>query len=444
MTPEEANAQLQQLAQRRAIANAMLQGSVGASRDWGQDRYQHSPFEALANLAATYLNKKNLGKADTEISNAQKARQAEIAKALTDYETAQQGTVADPGVSAPYAPPGRPAQSVGTETLYDTPPGTNVVPAFRRLANTAVGPDKLAEAKVMAALTPKKPITLGAGDTLLDPNTLKPIATNPKDNAEDRQLVNIVDPKAPSGYRTIKRSQWEEGQQEYQKPNQSILASNALTDKALDIAAQRWGTTGELPPGSSRSPVQAAKIQNRWAELSEANGDTAGAAAARMAAGHSAKLGLNALTKQKSLTGAFEKTAQKNIDLTLELSNKLDRSGSPIINKGILNWRQNITGDPDTAAFVNALTAARTEYAKVLSGATGATGITDAARHEAEDLFSKISNAETLRTVFDVAKREMANRMTSFDEQSAELAQQLGGNAKTGESAAERAKRLGL
>ena len=58
--------------------------------------------------------------------------------------------------------------------------------------------------------------TLGPGETRFRGGQ-QIASTTPKELAEDKLLVNIVDPTDPKGYRTIKRANWR-GEQEYMKP----------------------------------------------------------------------------------------------------------------------------------------------------------------------------------------------------------------------------------
>lgn len=203
-----------------------------------------------------------------------------------------------------------------------------------------------------------------------------------------------------------------------------------LTPEGLNLAAESFKTKGQMIPGLSRSPQTAGNIVNQAALLGSNGGNSPADIMQGQQDYKANQVGLSALVKQQQMVGAFEKTAIKNLDLALERGSKVDRTGSPLINKGIIAFNQGVRGDPETASFVNALIAARTEYAKVLSGATGAQGITDSARHEAEDLFSKATSQETLGAVIATAKQEMANRMSSFDEQKAELQRSKGSGEK--------------
>lgn len=206
------------------------------------------------------------------------------------------------------------------------------------------------------------------------------------------------------------------------------------TPAAVDQAAERYRLTGNLPPvgmGGTGQIIRG-KIISRAADLATQAGDTADAAAYRQVANKANETALGALTKQQQMVGSYEQTALANMGLAESALGKVDLSGSPLLNKAIIAWKQGVVGDPDTAAYVNALTTAQNEYAKVLSGATGSTGITDAARREANDLFSKISSPAQIHQVFQIARQEMANRMNSFQSQQAELRQMITGSPAAG------------
>lgn len=223
------------------------------------------------------------------------------------------------------------------------------------------------------------------------------------------------------------------------KPTNS---SALLPPETIELEAQNYLKTGKLPPLYRDNDTKRV-IMNRAAQIAKENGNDAAAAVIDRQSFAANKGALSKVTAQKNMVGSFEKTFQKNLDLAMNLSGKVDRTGSPLINKAIQHWRTGISGDPETKGFINALTTAKDEYAKILSGATGAAGITDAARAESDKLFSTVDSPETLAYVAEVAKQEAHNRMTSFDEQLKEITGSMG-NKPSQETAADRAKRLGL
>lgn len=240
----------------------------------------------------------------------------------------------------------------------------------------------------------------------------------------EESLKDVIDPA--TGLPTNVRASQAEGKQPF---NPSIYGAANVSDQALQFAADTYRATGKFPASLGRNPAMQAKVLDKIAADAKANGDEPGAIAARAASLKANSQALDALTKQQNMVGSYEQTARKNIDLAEQELGKLELSGVPVVNKALNAWRQGVSGDPTTAGFVNALTAARTEYAKVLSGATGATGVTDAGRREAEELFNKNMNPDALRQAFNVARQEMANRMSSFEDQRKSLVGHLSQNS---------------
>ena len=81
----------------------------------------------------------------------------------------------------------------------------------------------------------------------------------------------------------------------------------------------------------------------------------------------------------------------------------------PWLNRWVQTGRTEF-GDSDVPPYVTALMTALTEYAKIMSGATGAAGITDTARAEALHMLNENMNKETVMKVFKVIRRDAENR----------------------------------
>lgn len=278
------------------------------------------------------------------------------------------------------------------------------------------------------------PIHLNQGDTAFDPMTGKPIVSVPS-NSQATMEGLIFHPETGK-YADADGNPLTDAQVQTRK--KSFAAEKAadiktatgatggeLTGDALDTAAQDYRRTGKLP-ALARDNATKMKIMNRSAEIERAGGNDAAATVLDRQNFKANQLSLNKVTSQKNMIGSFEKTFEKNLALTEELSKKVDRTGSPLLNRGIQAWRTGVSGDPETKGFINALTTARDEYAKILSGATGAAGITDSARAEAEKLFSTIDSPETFAYVANVARQETHNRMSSLDEQIGDINGHLG------------------
>lgn len=275
----------------------------------------------------------------------------------------------------------------------------------------AMPDDQLAQKlqQVAQFAAPPKPIEVAAGGSIVVPNAAGTAFTSAFTAPNPGQEETARHNKAMEGLTAQKNS------------------GSVLTPEGQDLAAQEYLNTGKLPPGMGGAQTGInAKIIARAAEISSANGNDAQAASLNRASFKAAQTGLTALTKQRTLVGAFERTALKNLEIALDESNKVDRTGVPALNRWLLAGKKSLTGDVEVGRFNAALTSALNEYAKVLSGATGAAGISDAARREAHDLLNTANTPEQVVGIVDIMKREMSNREAGFAEQEAQLKETMG------------------
>jgi hypothetical protein len=397
-------AQREAIAKRQQIAQAIMQAgtSGGPGGQMVSGRYvAPSALASLAPILQTAFGAYGDNKATADLGALDKSHNDEIASALGAYSNADES--------------GRPA-------------------ALQTLTNDTMAPADQAKMQVAQAMTPRSPVQVAPGASLYDPVSRKSVFTAPeKAEKPDKDFVEYKDAGdklLPVSHLSGKPVPDLKPIPKTLTPNQASTqgANDALDPETMDLVAQDYLKTGKLPP-LYRDNQTKMKIMNRAAQLAKANGDDASAAIIGRQTFGANRASLNKVSAQKNMVGAFEKTFQKNLDLALSMSDKVDRTGSPLINKALISWKTGVAGDPETKGYINALTTARDEYAKILSGATGAAGITDAGRKEAEELFSKIDSPETLKYVAEVARQETGNRMTSFDEQINELTGAMG-NAK--------------
>lgn len=130
---------------------------------------------------------------------------------------------------------------------------------------------------------------------------------------------------------------------------------------------------------------------------------------------------LSDMVKRTSVADASEQTALKNLQIAREMLAKADQTGSPLANTIVNKIRAGMFGDPDVAAYHNAISTARNEYARVISMATGAQGITDHAMREGQKLFPDDLAPAQFEANVAVAGREMANRTGSMHDQISKL-----------------------
>lgn len=212
--------------------------------------------------------------------------------------------------------------------------------------------------------------------------------------------------------------------------------AGSMGQSDIDLLGDRYFETGVIPNvgvGKDAIPIRAAIIHSATQRalgkrdpVTDASGQGASAAITGNTAGIKAGTStLTDMTKRTAIADASENTASTNLDLAYSMMLKADQTGSPLIN-GIQNKiRSGVMGDPDVSAYVNSLTTAANEYARVVSMATGSQGITDAARKEGHDLFNPMLAPEQLRNNIATAKKEMANRTGSLHSQIAQQKQGL-------------------
>lgn len=162
----------------------------------------------------------------------------------------------------------------------------------------------------------------------------------------------------------------------------------SANDAAVNAMAQQMLENGGRPPPNLRNQALLARAWNRYAELLDASGRGNEGQVARQASVHASARALDAVRQRRGLMTAAEEAANRELELTQRLSSRVNLSNSPLWNVPMNQWRDRAQGNPDLIAFRNAALSASTEYARVLSGATGAGGITEGARIEAESMIN--------------------------------------------------------
>jgi len=191
------------------------------------------------------------------------------------------------------------------------------------------------------------------------------------------------------------------------------LSLNAIYQDALNFATQ-----GKLPPVGMGSGAKAmairTAIQNKAGAIAAAAGIDLPTLQAEYKANSAA---LSKLMPTYNQIMVNEQTASKNLDLAQQLAAKLPEYGSQFANKVARDFANNYTGNADTQPFVNAMLTAASEYAKVVSGGVGSTGLTDSAREEGKQRINYALTHGQLDNTIKVMKQEMANVRGSWENQ---------------------------
>lgn len=199
-------------------------------------------------------------------------------------------------------------------------------------------------------------------------------------------------------------------------PPASTIINPAMipSGTALDIAAQRYNDTGDLPAMGMGSAGAAARVavMNRAAEMNPT------VSLARNKAIYKAdSANLSNLQKTEGTLSAFEKTAGKNLDQFLSLADKIPDTGVPWLNQPVRAVNSKLLGDADQAAFNAARDVALREIARVTNDPKLSGVLSDAARKEVSSLSGSDATFAQIKAVAKVLKQDMANVHAGINDQ---------------------------
>jgi len=264
---------------------------------------------------------------------------------------------------------------------------------------------KLAESRISKALTPKEPIKIGAGDVLLDPNTMQPLYTAPKSTTghapQIQQLLDYqktLDPKS-ADYKIIGDAIKKE----------STFAPNAMTSMPnptqVENAAQMIAS-GQIKPLSGfamRSPYG----QSVMSRVKELNPDyRAGDVESSIKATKDFATGKNGNTV-RSLN-----VAVSHLDTLGELSDALNNNDINLFNK-LGNAYAQQTGSPIPTSFNAAKKIVADEIVKGIVGSGG--GVSD--REEAANTINAANSPAQLKGVIDTYKQLLGGQLSGLKQQ---------------------------
>lgn len=372
-------AQQQQIARQQAIAQALQEQGMqntGNTQMAGGVAIRNSPLTGLANMLASYEGAKIGKSADAANVQVNQQRQQAMAEALKS------------GLGQLQSDP-----SAGITTLASN----------------------LDTARYAQALAPEiyKPKTEKEGSAQIQLlHSMGYKENTPEWNAKANEMYG----GGPSDYQN-RLLDTQNRRLDLMEKNASGKGG-ALDADTIDFAADQYLKTGVMPALGMGSASTRTAILGAAAKKAKEQGMSGGDAAVAQADYKAGAGSLAQLTKQSNAIEWSENTAAKNADLALSLAGKGGgNSGVPVLNRWIQAGRKHIAGDADVASYDTALTTFKNEYAKVMSGATGAAGSTDASRHEADELISSAYTPEMLQRTIETMKLDMGNRsQTARDE----------------------------
>lgn len=234
--------------------------------------------------------------------------------------------------------------------------------------------------------------------------------------------------KNPNATPEQKNDKWNE------LKNATSGGDNVLTGDALDYAAESYRKTGKMPSlglGSSGAAGQnRSNIIKRATELAIGNLSGKSVSQGTLAADvsladqldvKSAGTALTNISRIASSAEAYENTALRNMEIVKSKMPKGEATNlGPWLDRWVQSGRSEF-GDPDVPPYVTSLVTVANEYAKVMSGSTGAQGSTVDSRREAAELLNAAQTTDQVINVMDVMKQDMENKKSAYRDQASEL-----------------------
>lgn len=198
----------------------------------------------------------------------------------------------------------------------------------------------------------------------------------------------------------------------------SQMAAGNLSDDAMNNAAWKTILTGDsgIRGYSKEAVAQRAQIMNKVADIAKQAGVSPQELSTTAGRNKALQSSLTNLQKQSDVMQKSEQGFQNNLDQALQLSDELDRTGSPVLNKWLLGGRAAL-GDPKVAAFDAAINAASVDYARIMSGQTGAGGTPISTAEEAKQLLRKELSNQSLQAVAEVLHKDIMGQQSAVDQQ---------------------------
>lgn len=208
----------------------------------------------------------------------------------------------------------------------------------------------------------------------------------------------------------------------------SVAQRYGMTPTAFDQAAEKYYSTGVLPPiGRNANAIAMNRdLMNRAAEL-HPNASLAENSAEYKANENS----LKSLQTNFDQVNAFEQTAEKNMNLLQSIAQNVPDLGIKYGNVPVRMITDRMIGTDNMAAFKTALATAQTEAAKVLNSSNASGVLSDSARHELQDVINGDAPYSALVASLNTLKQDMQNRRQAYQSQLQDIQGRLRGSAAT-------------
>lgn len=281
----------------------------------------------------------------------------------------------------------------------------------------------------IAAIRGKKPEDVDPKELAEGVGLWEQATMNPLDKALKEEDVKT----APLNRKVKESTLQTQAMERTVKQHELDLADDGDT---INLAANKYLQTGQMPALGMGSAVLRGKIMGRAAQIAKDAGIAPENVPALQDTYKSLSATLTDLQKRKGQLLAFEEGGARNLDNFIALAKKQVDAKSPIVNRIVRGAARTVAGSEDQAAADVARVAAYNEISKILSGSLGNAGVSDAARHEAEGLLKGDYNMKQLLKVAEVLRTDMKNRSQAYTDQIDQTRTQMQGLTKPAAAAA--------
>jgi hypothetical protein len=327
------------------------------------------------------------------------------------------------GGDVPHVAPGAPETPI---SVLGKQTGFNLSPETAEAAKASDLQDKIS---LINAAHPEKTVTpprleakdIGNAIVFSDPYSGKEVNRIPKNAAQE------IDKKPDGSVWVYNKGDYEGGHiVPGTEPSQNQTVSG-FNPEAIDRMVDEYRLSGKVPSlGASKgvNPARAAfwnRVASKSAELQETVGD----AIEKRFGNQADSKSLAKLQPLRDQIVSAEDTANKNLQLALGLAEKVDDTGSPLLNRWVRASEKDISGNPELAAFDTAIRTAANEIAKVTSFSMGNSAVTDSARSEIDGVLNKNMTLEQLKAVAPTLQKDMENRRLGLDGQLQKISERI-------------------
>jgi len=196
-----------------------------------------------------------------------------------------------------------------------------------------------------------------------------------------------------------------------------------VTPTAIFQNAIQYSLDGKTPSlglgSAAQVKAQREAIQNKAAALVAAAGTTYPVLQSEYKAQSSA---LSKILPTYNQLAVNEQNAKKNFSLLTSLGQTMDansiQSAIPLINGWLRTGQVTFGGNASVNNFLSTLVTSLTEYAKVVTGQTSGSAVTDSARSEMQTLLNSGLSTDAINSwIQNAALPDMANRSSSYLDQ---------------------------